>query len=226
MLIAVGRASVGQHRLGWQVLTIVGVWAFAFVSGAEAPAVRAAIVATIALLAIRFGRAADFPTLILLAAGVMALHDPAQVNRLGFQLSVAASLALALVVPAFAGRGGVGMVSGVLAATAVAQIATLPLLLAAFGTVSSLSLPANALVAPLAAVAMPLAGIAGLLGVANARLGELAVAPAALAAEMTIAIVDRFGSSGSVIDVGYPPLASSFVLAITCAGLIWILAVK
>ncbi len=225
MLVALGRASVGQHRLGWQIVTIIGVWGFALVTGAEAPAVRAAIVATVALLAIRFGRQADFPTLILLAAGAMALLDPGQVNRLGFQLSVAASLGLALAMPAFSERGGRGLVSVVIAATAVAQIATFPLLLAVFGTVTSLSIPANALVAPLAALAMPLAGLAGVVGIGNSYLGELAVAPASLAAEMMIAVVDRLGSTGTSIVVGIPPMQSSFVLAATCAALVWILAV-
>jgi ComEC/Rec2-related protein len=226
ILVALGRASVGQHRLGWQVVTIIGVWVFACITGAEAPAVRAAIVATIALLAVRFGRAADFPTLILLAAGAMALFDPGQVNRLGFQLSVAASLALALAMPAFAERGTAAVVSGVVAATALAQIATLPLLLAVFGTVTSLSVPANALVAPLAAVAMPMAGLAGLLGLWDSRLGELAVAPASLAAELMISIVERLGATETVIAVGIPPMPSSFMLAVTCAVLVWVLAAK
>ena len=224
MLVALGRVSVGQHRLGWQVVTIAGVWAFAFMTGAEAPAVRAAIVASIALLAVRFGRGADFPTLILLAAGTMALLDPAQVNRLGFQLSVAASLALAMAMPAFAERGGVGIISGVVAATTVAQIATLPLLLAVFGTVTTLSIPANAVVAPIAGVAMPLAGISGLLGIWNPLLGEVAVAPASLAAELVISIVDRFGTADAAIAVGVPPAETSFILAATCAALVWILA--
>ncbi|MDQ2654340.1 MAG: ComEC/Rec2 family competence protein [Chloroflexota bacterium] len=226
MLVALGRASVGQHRLGWQVATIIGVWAFAFVTGAEAPAVRAAIVATIALLAVRFGRSADFPTLILLAAGAMSLHDPEQVNRLGFQLSVAASLALALAMPAISERGTAGVVSSVIAATTVAQIATIPLLLAVFGTVTSLSIPANALVAPLAGVAMPLAGLAGLLGLWNPRLGEVAVAPASLSADFMISTVERLGSPDTAIAVGIPPMPSSFVLAGTCAVLVWILAAQ
>jgi competence protein ComEC len=226
MLVALGRASVGQHRLGWQVVTIIGVWAFAFVSGSEAPAVRAAIVATVALMAIRFGRAADFPTLILLAAGCMALLDPGQVDRLGFQLSVAASLALALAMPAFSERNGIGMVTGVIAATALAQIATFPLLLAVFGTVTSLSIPANALVAPLAGVVMPLAGLAGLLGMGNSYLGELAVTPASLAAGLMISVVDRLGSADTSFTVGIPPMSSSFVLAVTCAALVWLLAGK
>jgi competence protein ComEC len=226
MLVALGRVSVGQHRLGWQAVTIIGVWAFAFITGAEAPAVRAAIVASVAILAVRFGRAADFPTLILLAAGAMALVDPEQVDHLGFQLSVAAALALAMAMPAFSERGAAGVVSGVIAATTVAQIATLPLLLAVFGTVTSLSIPANALVAPLAGVAMPLAGLAGVLGLWDTRLGTVAVAPASLAAELMISIVDRLGTTDTAIAVGVPPTPASFVLAATGAVLIWILAAK
>jgi ComEC/Rec2-related protein len=224
MLVAFGRATVGQHRLAWQVVTISGIWTFAFVSGAEPPAVRAAIVATVALLAIRFGRAADFPSLILLAGGIMALVDPSQVGRIGFQLSIAASLALALVIPVLSARSTAGAVSTVISATAVAQIATLPILLAVFGTLSVLSIPANALVAPLAGVAMPLAGLAGILGLANSRLGEIAAPPSAVAADLIIGIVDRLGSTGASIVVGIPPTPSSFVLAATCASLVWILA--
>lgn len=224
MLIAFGRATVGQHRLVWQVVTIAGIWAFALISGAEPPAVRAAIVASVALLAIRFGRAADFPTLILLAGGAMALVDPEQVGRIGFQLSIAASLALALAIPMLAARSTAGAVSTVISATAVAQLATLPILLAVFGTLSVLSIPANALVAPLAGVAMPLAGLAGILGLASPRLGEIAVTPSAVAADLIIGIVDRLGSQGASIMIGTPPTSSTFVLAATCASLVWILA--
>jgi competence protein ComEC len=154
----------------------------------------------------------------------MALVDPGQVGRTGFQLSIAASLALALAFPVLADRSTAGAVSNVISATAVAQIATLPILLAVFGTLTVLSIPANALVAPLAGIAMPLAGLAGILGLANSRLGEIAVTPAAVAADLIIGIVDRLGSTGASIVVGIPPLPSTFVLAATCAALVWILA--
>jgi hypothetical protein len=81
-------------------------------------------------------------------------------------------------------------------------------------------------VAPLAGVAMPLAGLAGLLSVGNSQLGEVAVAPASLAADVMFAIVDRLGSADTSIVVGIPPMPSSFVLVVTCAALVWILAVK
>ena len=73
---------------------------------------------------------------------------------------------------------------------------------------------------------MPLAGIAGVLGLVNRHLGELAVVPAASAADFMIGIVDWLGSSDALVAVGMPPLASSFVLAGTCAALVMILAGK
>ncbi|MFT4037416.1 MAG: ComEC/Rec2 family competence protein [Thermomicrobiales bacterium] len=226
MLIALGRASIGQHRLPWQIVTIAGIWAFAFVSGGEPPALRAAVAASVALLAVRFGRRADFVTLIVLAAAALALWDPVHVDRLGFQLSVAAALALAVVMPAFAEGGPASVVVGLLAATAVAQIATLPMLLAVFGTVSVLSIPANLIVAPLAGVIMPWAGFAGLVGVVSPRLGEALVAPAALGADGVIAAAGVFGGPGTQIQLGMPPAESTLVLGVTCAALVVVMATR
>ena len=101
--------------------------------------------------------------------------------------------------PAFFQRDAAGAVSSILAATTLAQIATLPLLLAVFGTVTSLSIPANTIVAPLAGMAMPLAGLSGLLGLWKVRLGEMAVVPASLAADLMIDTVERLGSPAAAI---------------------------
>ena len=76
ILATIGSATIGRHRVPWQLVTIIGVWAYALISGAQAPSVRAAIVATAAVLAFRVGRRPDFVTLILLAAGAMVLVEP------------------------------------------------------------------------------------------------------------------------------------------------------
>ena len=52
----------------------------------------------------------------------------------------------------------------VLTATVAAQLATLPVLLPAFGTVSLTSVPANIVAVPLVAIAMPLAALAAIAG--------------------------------------------------------------
>lgn len=222
MLAAVGGATVGRHRVGWQVATVGGVWAYAAISGAEAPALRAAIVATAAILAFRVGRRPDFVTLVLLAAGAMALIDPARMESLGFRLSVAASLALALVAPPLLERRGGGL-AVVVVATAAAQIATLPFLLPVFGTVALTSVPANIVAAPLVAVAMPLAGLAGLAGLLWRPLAEPLAAPAILASNGLIAAVDALGASDAYVGVGVPPFDAAAVVAVTAAALLAIL---
>jgi len=164
ILATVGSATIGRHRAPWQILTILGIWAYALVSGTHSPSLRAAIVATAAVAAFRVGRQPDFVTLILLAAGAMVLLQPQQIELLGFRLSVVASLALALVLTGLTARDGMSRLSFVLTATVAAQLATLPVLLPAFGIVSLMSLPANIVAVPLAAIAMPLAALAAIAG--------------------------------------------------------------
>ena len=215
MLATMGTVTVGRHRRSWQAITIAGICGYALLSGAQPPGIRAAIVAAAAVLAFTFGRRPDFPTLIILAAAAMVLVEPRQVESLGFRLSVAASLALALVLPALFEHGRVPGIVAVLAATSAAQIATLPLLLPVFGTLSLVSLPANLLVAPLIAVAMPLAALAGIAGMFWPPLGELIAAPAAMAAQATLAIVDTLGEPAWYVSVGVPTRDVAGVIALT-----------
>jgi competence protein ComEC len=219
----VGAATVGRHRIAWQVASIAAIWGYALISGLQAPAIRAAIVTTGAILAFRIGRRPDFVTLIALAAGAMVLIEPRQIEGLGFRLSVAASLALAIVLPGLVERGRGGAAAGIVAATAAAQVATLPFLLPIFGTVSLLGLPANVIVAPFVAMAMPIAFCGALLGLIAPGLGEVIVAPAALAATATLAIVDVFGVATTSVRVGTPPFAAALVIAATCACLLLVL---
>jgi competence protein ComEC len=220
MLAAIGGATVGRRRVAWQIATVCGVWAYAAIAGAEAPALRAAIVASAAILAFRVGRRPDFVTLVLLAAGAMALIDPGRVESLGFRLSVAASLALAVVLPSLMARGRGAGIAVVIAATAAAQFATLPFLLPVFGTVSLTSIPANVVAAPLVAVAMPIAGIAGVAGLLWQPLAEPLAAPAVLAATGLIAAVDLLGAPSAYVSVGIPPFAPAVVVAVTATALL------
>ena len=215
ILATVGGATIGRHRAAWQLLTIMGIWAYALVSGTQSPSLRAAIVATAAVAAFRVGRRPDFVTLILLAAGGMVLVQPRQIESLGFRLSVVASLALVLVLTGLTARDRASRVSRVVTATVAAQLATLPVLLPAFGTVSLLSVPANIIAVPLAAIAMPLAALAAIAGSFWPPLGEVIAAPAILAADTLIGSVDVLAAPDAYVSVGVPPLP---VAAITAAA--------
>ncbi len=219
----IGAATIGRHRVPWQAATIGGVWLYAAISGTQPPALRAAIVVTGATLAFIFGRRPDFVTLIVLAAGAMVLLEPRQIDSLGFRLSVAASLALAVVLPPLLDDVRMAPGASFLAATAAAQIATLPFLLPVFGTVSLISIPANVLIAPLAALAMPLALAAALVGLAWQPLGEIVAAPAGVVAAVILGIVDRLGTEQAQVQLGLPPLQASAVIALTCVALVMLL---
>ena len=116
----------------------------------------------------------------------MVLVEPRQIESLGFRLSVAASLALVLVLTGLMAKDRTSRLGVVLTATVAAQLATLPVLLPAFGTVSLTSVPANIVAVPLVAIAMPLAALAAIAGLIWLPLGEAIAAPAALAATALI----------------------------------------
>ena len=224
MLATVGAATIGRHRWSWQVVTVLGVWAYAFVSGAQPPSLRAAIVATAAIFAFRVGRRPDFATFILLAAGAMVILEPRQIVSLGFLLSVAASLALSVVVSRALENGRTSRLTIFLTATIAAQIATLPLLLPISGTVSLLSVPANIIAAPLVILAMPLAALASVTGLIWLPLGEAIAAPATLIASALIGVVDVLAASNGYIGVGIPPETAALALAVTAVALLLVIA--
>jgi competence protein ComEC len=225
MLATTGTLTVGRHRVVWQFLTLAGIWGYALISGAQSPVVRAALVASAAVLAFRVGRRPDFVTLILLAAGIMVVVEPQQVEALGYRLSVASSLALAVIVPPLLKDDRAPLPAVALMATVAAQIATLPLLLPVFGVVSLTSLPANIAAAPLAAVAMPLAALAAVTGLVWQPLGELIAAPASLVATILLEIVDRLGAPYATVEIGAPTTAVAVVIAATAAAVLLLVSV-
>jgi competence protein ComEC len=224
ILATIGSATLGRHRGLWQLVTILSIWAYAFISGAQSPAIRAAIVATAAILAFRIGRRPDYVTLIMLAAGAMVVVEPGQIESLGFRLSVAASLALVLVLTGLLAMDRMSPLAGVLTATVAAQLATLPVLLPAFGTVSLTSIPANIVAVPLVAMTVPVAALAAIAGLIWPPLGEMIAAPAVLAATALIRTIDLLGAPQAYVSVGLPPLPATAAIAATAAVLLLLIA--
>lgn len=217
LLVAAGAMGGWRRRIPWLALVVALLWAYALFTGMQPPGVRAAIAASLAVMAIRVGRRPDLVTLLALAGGAMALADPQIVWRLSFQLSLAASLALASVAEPEPGEErGVGRwVALALLATAVAQVATLPLLLPVTRTLSAASLPANVAIAPLVAVAYPASLAAS--AFAWTPLAEAAVLPARIACEAILRVVDGFAAIGGVLRIGTMSLAASLLVVVACA---------
>jgi hypothetical protein len=150
--------------------------------------------------------------------------EPRQIESLGFRLSVVASLALVVVLTGLLAKDRTSRFGVILTATVAAQLATLPVLLPTFGTVSLTSVPANILAVPLVAIAMPLAALAAIAGLFWQPLGEAIAAPAALAATTLIGVVDVLGAPQAYISVGVPPLLAAAAIAAAVLALLFVIS--
>jgi ComEC/Rec2-related protein len=120
----------------------------------EPSVLRATAMAALALLSGVLGVEATALRLVALAAAGLILVDPLLVHRLGFRLSVAAAIGLALWSRPLAARlPGPAALRDTLAATLAAQAATAPVLLT-LGGLPPASIPANALAVPAAGPVM------------------------------------------------------------------------
>lgn len=154
------RLSAGAGALA--LLLFVGI------AGASATAVRAALMALIALYARATGRSYAASRALLVAVLVMLLWNPLYlVFDPGFDLSVVATIGLIWLAPLLESLLSFlknPFWKNAVATTLAAQIAVLPLLLYFTGNLSLVSLPANVLVMPLVPVAMALSTAAGIIG--------------------------------------------------------------
>lgn len=131
----------------WLAVGLVGI--FIFLAGGEASIVRASIFGGAFLLARVLGRRSHLPTTIAAVVFLMGFINPwVLVYDIGFQLSFAAVLGLAVfggwlltVIPGW-------MFPEYLAPTLAAQIATLPVLVYHFGQVSVIAPLANLILGP------------------------------------------------------------------------------
>lgn len=220
-----------RHRRGWQVGLILLLWGYAALTGGEAPVRRAALVATAAVAAWFVGRHADMLTALLLSGAAMVAWQPMMLWSLSFQLSLAASAALAMVVHADSLNGTLRLLRSLLLANIAAQIATLPFAVGAFGQLPLLAIPTNLIVAPLAQLAFVLASLAAVVGAAGTVLPWLdpvcdaVIACASLPADGILRTVDWFGARSSFV---VPVRADGVwvgLIALGCAAAVGLLGV-
>lgn len=168
-------AGAAARRMGrWpQTLLALGAVAlYAALGGGGPAAIRAAIMGALLALAPALGRSYNVFTALAVAVLAMTAVEPLVIDDAGFQLTVLATFALPLLVPALSGwiaaRLGrlrlpaAGAIAESLAVTVVAEIASLPVLALTFHQFSLVAPLANLLVVPLLAPLMVLgAGLAG-----------------------------------------------------------------
>lgn len=169
-MVAVLAAWLPRRRAG--LLTLAVLPGYVVLVGAEAPVVRAAVMAVGITIAAAAGRRTPAWIFLLYAAAFMLALDPLLARDVGFQLSAAATGGVLLLAPplrdaVLARTGATGPLAALLEAGAVATgaaAAVLPVQAAAFGTLSLLQIPANALVVPLYGGSLLVAAGGALLG--------------------------------------------------------------
>lgn len=129
-------------------LAFTSVVGYLLLSGAQIPALRAAIMVGLAYIAQLTGRQNDGFWALILTAGGLLLINPSWISDLSFILSFLATIGVVVVAPILASRmKNLGLfLRENLAVTIGAQIMVIPVIAQNFHQISLVSLPANLLI--------------------------------------------------------------------------------
>jgi competence protein ComEC len=211
----VGALLRGRSRRTIAVLVGGTIAAYVVAAGASPSVVRAAVMASVVLVARETGRAGRAPAALAWAATILLVLGPEMIADAGFRLSVAATaglLAWSSPLASWLGRIGGGRLPGWLAESLgislAAQAATLPDVLATFGRLSLVAPVVNLLVVPIVPVAMAgglIAMIGGWLVMAGAPpiVATLAGLPGWLVLHLIVLMV-RAGASVPMASIALP----------------------
>ncbi|MDE1919234.1 MAG: ComEC/Rec2 family competence protein [Patescibacteria group bacterium] len=210
----------------------MGILVFVGIAGASSTALRAALMALIALYARATGRTYAAGRALLFVVLLMLLWNPLfLVFDPGFGLSVAATAGLiwlAPIVEVFLSFMKNTFWENALATTLAAQIAVLPLLLYDTGNLSLVSVPANVLAMPFVPVAMGLSAFAGFAGMLFSSFasffGMFLALPAYLANAYLLLLAEK-SAALPLAAVSIPPFPFWLVL-VSYAALIYFAASK
>ena len=182
------------------LLAMLTALAYAAFAGGDPPVLRALGMAIVFSLAHMLGRGASAPDAVALAAGVMIGAEPQILRDVSFQLTLAGTLGLVLLMPSLVQRqlSGVGGLSGAVRAVAlvslVAMLATMPLIALHFQRISLVGLLANVLVAPLFGWMFLGSFAVGIVGVANETIAVVLSWPLAWLPLRWLALIADAGS--------------------------------
>ena len=155
-----------KKKVRWVVI-ITLVIIFVIATGASASLVRAAVMAVLVTCAAAGGRGSSPGRAVLFAAGIMLLVSPRIIKTdIGFLLSISATLGMIYLTPFFTPFTNLlpsrFKISETVAGTIGATLATLPIILVAFGQTSLIALFANIFLLPFVAPTMLVGFIAAL----------------------------------------------------------------
>lgn len=147
---------------------VIVIILFILLAGASSTAIRAGIMAVIALFARMTGRTYDAGRALLIAALIMIACDPRVLTDISFQLSFIATFGVLFITPKVINWVRFLPINfgfrELVATTIAATITVLPILLYSTGILSLVSLPTNILILPLIPLTMFASFVVGMLG--------------------------------------------------------------
>jgi competence protein ComEC len=156
---------------------ILGVILYLFLSGFDAPLIRAAIMASILFLSQGTGRLVSTWRVLVLTAGLMLIYNPDWVIDIGFILSFVSTMSIMLFEKRI--RKGLSKVPEIIkegfSTSFAAQIGVAPILFVTFGQFNIWSPLVNALVLWTVPYLMILGAVGGILGIMFPALGKLVI---------------------------------------------------
>lgn len=204
---------------------ILGIIAFALVTGAGATVIRASIMACCALVAQFLARPYAITRALVVAACAMVLINPfVLVFDPGFQLSFLATLGLIYITPLIEGKllivPTVLGLRAIIAATLGTQSAVLPLLAYQVGQASLVAPIVNLLVLPVIPALMALGFATGTLGIASSILATPVAWMTHLLSAYVFGTVHLFASI-PYAAVSLPPMPVSLMIGIYLLGIMF-----
>jgi len=171
----VGATSLFLPRRKGVILAMLGVWLYAFLSGFDAPIIRAAVMGSVAFTAQALGRLASAWKGLFLSGMVMLVIWPGWITDLGFILSFVATASILIfeskikkILTNFP-----KILREDLSVTLAAQIGVSPIIFATFGQFNLLSPIINVLVLWTVAPITIIAGVSAIVGLAFPQIGRL-----------------------------------------------------
>jgi len=209
------------------VLAATSIIAFIVAAGSGSSAVRAGVMACLALYARASGRTYSALRALLAALFLMLIWNPYYlVFDPGFELSALATLGLIIGTPLFEpylARIKSPQLREAIATTTAAQVAVLPMLLYQTGNLSIVSIPANIAVMPIVPITMALSFIAGLAGIVVPFIAPAIGLPAFLFLSYIIGVA-QYAAAIPLAAVTVPAFPFWLVIVLYCG--IWYFAGK
>jgi competence protein ComEC len=202
---------------------------FIAITGMSPSMSRAGLVAGLSLAAWYYGRKFHPIILLSIAIAVTVIINPSYAwGDLGWQLSFAAFAGVMILAPLLQrylfGNKKPGFIGQVLGETVSAQIATAPIIIAAFGQLSNVAIISNLLVLPLVPIAMLLTFIAGIGSIFFPFIAEFIGLPATWLLHYMVTVTEYLASLPwvtSTVNLSWWGVAICYVVIICICLYMW-----